>query len=331
MTIARGYCPAVRRRRAILSLVLLLALVATAAAAGPKVTLPRDHFGHRAGIEWWYITGYVRGQNGARYSVFFTLFKRAGFVLPVSQVVDLDSGALIGHTETVAPRALGASSLDVRAPGARLHYVQRTNTWTFAARQGQYALSLTATPTKPYVLHGGTGYIRQSTAGVSGYYSATRMTARGTITAAGKAIGFSGEAWLDHQWGNFATDPRALLWDWFSCRFDDRTELMLYRFRGLDGAPLTAYRTGTYVLRSGKARTEKAFDVIAGSRALDAAGRMWPLDWELRLPAEQLDLKLTSIVDDQLVRSTVLPTFYEGAATATGSKIGICFVEQSYG
>jgi predicted secreted hydrolase len=312
-------------------LLLLVCFAAAVSAAGPRVTLPRDHFGHKAGIEWWYVTAYVRGQDGARYSVFMTLFKRGGFVLPVSQVVDLDTGALVGHSETVARRAVGASALDVRAPGSRLRYVRRTNTWTFAARQGQYALTLTATPTKPYVLHGGSGYIRQSAAGVSGYYSATRMAARGTISTGGQAIPVSGEAWLDHQWGNFAGDPRALLWDWFSCRFDDRTELMLYRFRSADGTPLASPRTGSYVLRSGKARTEGSFDVIAGSRTFDAAGRSWPLDWELRVPAEHLDVELKSIVDDQLVRGTVLPTFYEGAATATGSKTGICFVEQSYG
>ena len=57
------------------------------------------------------------------------------------------------------------------------------------------------------------------------------MTARGTIRARGRTIGFSGAAWLDHQWGDFERGVAASNWDWFSCRFDDRTELMLYRFR----------------------------------------------------------------------------------------------------
>lgn len=41
-------------------------------------------------------------------------------------------------------------------------------------------------------------------------------------------------------------------------------------------------------------------------------------------------MRLRSIVEDQLVRGTVLPTFWEGAATAAGTKQGTCFVEQSY-
>ena len=108
---------------------------------------------------------------------------------------------------------------------------------------------------------------------------------------------------------------------------------MLYSLLGPDETPLEAYRTGTYVLPNGRSRTDGTFAVNAGARALDAAGRSWPLEWRLRVPADRLDLELEleSIVADQLVRGTVLPTFYEGAATATGSKPGICFVEESYG
>src|SRR5437899_19327 len=55
--------------------------------AGLRVALPRDHYAHPAArIEWWYVTGVVRGRDGRRYSVFFTLFRRAGLVLPISQV-----------------------------------------------------------------------------------------------------------------------------------------------------------------------------------------------------------------------------------------------------
>ena len=323
-------------RRALTALVVAatLAFVAAGSAALGRVHLPRDHYAHpQTGIEWWYATGIVRGEDGHRYSVFYTLFRRMGFVLPISQVVDLGTGALVGQSETLAPAVLGTKKLAVSVPGGRLRYRQRTNTWQFSAADsaGTYALSLRATPQKRYVLHGGgTGVISQSVAGPSAYYSATRMTARGTITKSGTAVRVVGAAWFDHQWGNFVNDPRAFNWDWFSCRFDDRTELMLYRFRDRSGQPLSADRSGTYILRTGKSRVETAFDTIPGERTLDAAGHRWPLDWELRVPAERLDVKITSIVDDQLFRGTLVPTFWEGAATASGTKTGICFVEQTY-
>jgi hypothetical protein len=34
-------------------------------------------------------------------------------------------------------------------------------------------------------------------------------------------------------------------------------------------------------------------------------------------------------VADQLVRGQPLPTFWEGAVTATGTKHGVCFVEET--
>jgi len=312
--------------------VAALALAAAGASATPRVSLPRDHSGHpSAGIEWWYVTADGTGSDGRRYSVFFTLFKRGAFVLPTSQVVDLGSGKVVGHTEIVARAAVGTAELDLSLPTARLRYTPASNTWRFAASRPGYALDLLATPTKPYALHGGgTGVIRQSVAGPSSYYSATRMAARGRITRGAAVVRFTGEAWLDHQWGSFQDDPRAFAWDWFSCRFDDRTELMLYRFRTRAGAPLPAVSTGTFVRRDGRTRPIPEFGVEAGERALVAAGRRWPLDWRLDVPSEKLTLRLRSVVRDQLVRGTVLPTFWEGAATATGTKTGTCFVELSY-
>ena len=305
---------------------LVLAMGAAAASA-PRVVLPRDHYGHRAGIEWWYVTGLLRGSDGARYSVFATLFKRGGFVVPVSQVVNIETGTVVGHNETVANADIGAAKLDVAVPGLRLRYAG--GTWRVAASGTGYSFELTAVPRKPYALHGARGYIRQSSAGLSAYYSSTRMATKGTLTTGAAPIRLTGQLWLDHQWGNFASNPAALNWDWFSCRFDDRTELMLYRFRRADGTPLLSYSSGTLVRANGTTVALTKFDVTAGERVFEGAGRRWPLDWSLSVPSQTLDLRLVSPIADQLVRGTLLPTFYEGVADATGSKTGTCFVEQS--
>jgi predicted secreted hydrolase len=311
---------------------IALALAGAGSGAVPSVHLPRDHYGHRgAGIEWWYVSGLARGADGRRYSLFFALFSRTGFLLPVSQVVNLDTGALVGHSEALARGEVATSRLDLSIPGGKLRYRATANTWEFAGSGHGYALDLVAKPEKRYVLHGGgTGVIEQSSAGSSYYYSATRMSARGTFTRDGHGVGFRGSAWLDHQWGNFENDPLAFNWTWFSCRFEDETELMLYEFHTRTGVPLAAHRTGTFVLRSGRSRPVSGFAALPGRRVLAAAGRRWPLDWQLRVPSERLRLSLTSIVRDQLVRGSLLPTFWEGAATATGTKRGVCFVEQSY-
>jgi predicted secreted hydrolase len=321
-----------RGRLALLAAVLAASALAAVAGAGPRVTLPRDHFPHpSAGIEWWYASGLVRGRDGHRYTVFFTLFRRGDAILPISQVIDLTTGKRVGSSERAARARLEPGRLDVDGAGARLRYDAKTNRWTFAASAGGYALTLLARPEKPYVLHGGgTGFIEQSVGGPSAYYSATRMAAQGTIAGAGRRIAFTGTAWFDHQWGSFEADPRAFDWDWFSCRFDDRTELMLYRFRDRQGHPLAAFRNGTFVARDGRSRSVRQFDVSAGQRAIAAARHRWPLDWRLDVPAERLRLELRAIVPDQLFHGVLVPTFWEGAATVTGTKRGICFVEETY-
>jgi predicted secreted hydrolase len=300
----------------------LAAIVAAATVAVPQIHFPRDHYGHTAGIEWWYVTADVHGSDGHNYSVFFTVFKRGHLILPVSQVVNLDTGVKVGHTESVVPAVIGPSSLDVDLPVVQLRYQPGPNRWTFGTSGLHYSLKLTATPTKPYVLHGGgTGVVRQGTA-ESSYYSATNATTSGTLATAAGTIRFTGKAWIDHQWGGFTIDPTALHWDWFSCRFDDDTELMLYRFR--DG-----HESGTAVDRAGHGTLVSTFTAVPGARALHAAGRTWPLDWTLSVPSQRLHVKLHAIVADQLFRSLLLPNFWEGAVTAIGSKHGICFVEET--
>jgi predicted secreted hydrolase len=190
---------------------------------------------------------------------------------------------------------------------------------------------LTATPEKPYALHGVGGVIHQSLGGTSAYYSAPLMRAHGSFSAGGHRVTFTGTAWLDHQWGSFQNDPRAFNWDWFSCRFDDRTELMLYRFRDrTTGKPLAAYASGTFDGVDGQTLHISAFTAAHDGRVLHEAGRDWPLDWHVTVPAVHLDLRLRSLARHQLFLGILVPTFWEGAATVTGTKTGHCFVEETY-
>jgi predicted secreted hydrolase len=319
--------------RLLVPLALAVCLVgAPAVAAGtPSVHLPRDHYGHpRSGIEWWYFTALVRDRSGVRYSVFFTLFSSKGFFVPVAQVVDLETGALVGHSEALASGAPGSSRLDVDAAGSRLGYRARTNTWSFSVARPGLNVSLTQRPEKTYALHGGgTGVTRQSVAGTSHYYSATRMRATGTLRVGSKTAALTGESWFDHQWGDYADDARAFNWDWFSCRFDDRTELMGYQFLDRTGRALPGLANGTFVAADAHATSIAGFEATPTGRALTAAGRVWPLRWKLRTSSPKLRETVAALFPDQLVRNTLLPTFWEGVAHANGTRAGPCFVEIS--
>ena len=146
-----------------------------------KLEFPRDHGAHpEFRVEWWYVTAYVHGRDGHRYSVFFTLFKYGVLVLPVSQVVDLETGALVGHSELAFPARITSAAVDVATPVAHLRYAASTNTWSFGAATPGYALDLTATPEKPYVLLGcGTGVVRDGSIETDDYTAMQGFVAAG--------------------------------------------------------------------------------------------------------------------------------------------------------
>jgi predicted secreted hydrolase len=239
---------------------------------------------------------------------------------------------VVGQSEQVGPGRVSSGSVDVGVSGSGLRYQPATGTWSFSVSRPGLWVSLEQRPEKPYVLHGnGTGVIEQASAGRSHYYSDTRMRASGRLRVGDKIVQVTGTSWFDHQWGSYVNNPRAFNWDWFSCRFNDNSELMLYQFLNRrTGVPLARYRNGTFVDRSGHAVGITSFTAARRRDALRAAGHIWPLDWRLRVPVLKLAESVRALFPNQLVRTFALPTFWEGAARATGSHAGTCFVEISY-
>src|SRR5262249_21939483 len=123
--------------------------------ANVQVHFPRDNFGHpQASIEWWYFTALATDQAGTPYSVFFTTFTSRATIVLVAQLRNLRTGALVGHSEEVAPGSVGVSAVDVKAGRARLRYQPRSDTWSFSAAGPGFAVSLAQHPDKAYALHG---------------------------------------------------------------------------------------------------------------------------------------------------------------------------------
>src|SRR6266568_2320238 len=161
-----------------------------------------------------------------------------------------------------------------------------------------FALRLSLTDEKQAALHHG-GYIEYGPAGGSYYYSRTRIAASGSLSSAGgDPTAVSGVAWMDHQWGNFVVASGGG-WDWFSLQLDDRTELMLYVLRGVDGQTTGVY--GTQVLSDGGLVDLAPGTVSAevrGTWTSPHTGASYPSGWRLRLPSGER-LELTPQLVDQ--------------------------------
>ena len=71
-----------------------------------------------------------------------------------------------------------------------------------------FGLDLSLASRKPPALHDDDGWIDFGDAGGSYYYSRTAMTATGTVTLGDRTLASTGDAWFDHQWGDFISRRR---------------------------------------------------------------------------------------------------------------------------
>ena len=328
-----------------------------APAVDPQpVVLPRDDGPHDRLTEWWYYTGHLRDSGGHRFGFELVVFRAERGDFPVTwashlALTDEAAGtfhyaqrAEIGPQVNRSPVTAGAPTgfalsvggLDPSQPTAPLG----TTPWTMAGAGGIDVLSAHATgaevsgdpvsafgldlrlrTTKPPALHGGDGYIDFGPAGGSYYYSRTAMDAAGTITVGDRVLAVTGDAWFDHQWGNFIS-VGAGGWDWFAVNLDDGTDVMLSRVRAADGTYPLVY--GTLVDAAGRTTSlaRGDFTVTAVGRwASPATGASYPAGWTIDLPGRNLEIRLEPTVSRQELdtRSTTGVVYWEGSQQVTAS------------
>jgi predicted secreted hydrolase len=181
---------------------------------------------------------------------------------------------------------------------------------------------------KPPALHDRDGWIDFGAGGGSYYYSRTRMSAAGTITLDGRTLTVDGEAWFDHQWGDFIAVGGGG-WDWFAVNLADGSDLTLSLVRDRTGAPSLVY--GTYVDRAGTTThlPADAFAVtVTGHWASTKTGAAYPAGWHVVIPSQGLAIDLTPTVAAQELdtRATTGVVYWEGSqvilATRNGTAVG---------
>ena len=321
------------------------------------VDLPRDDAAHRSPVEWWYYTGHLRAADGHRYGFELTMFKvyvppqaRVFGFLPFALLKDRVFVAHVAVTDVTGGAFASAQrsdlwSYDAGASAERLdvhvgdwRVVRDASASSVRLRAGPpgYDLDLTLTPQKPDALHGDPPGIQSMGPGGTSYYvSNTRLDVRGTL---GTSCGFfgcrrsavTGQAWYDHQWGDF--DVRGFAgWDWYSLQLDDDTEVMLYLIRAADGSYVSA--AGSYVTPDGRtlrlARDDFRVDPTGASWTSPATGAVYPLGWRVSVPRFGLELDVEPELDAQEMdtRATTGVVYWEGAVDVKGTRGGVGYVE----
>ncbi|MGA2935497.1 MAG: lipocalin-like domain-containing protein [Syntrophobacteraceae bacterium] len=348
------------------SLILTLALLAVIAfclpqtyspaadypyVSGPcNLRFPLDHASHPDHrVEWWYYTGNLLCDDGARYGFELTFFRiravpvqegklrpgrpsewRADQVFVVHAAVsDISSNEFL-HSEKMSRAALQLGGVRERegrfevfvngceaviAPG--LHHL--------SAKAADFSFTLDLVPRKNPVVHGESGLSRkgEGPGEASCYYSFSRLEAAGNVTVGGRERPVHGTAWMDHEFMSAPLGPRLAGWDWFSLQLSDGSELMIYLMREKNGE-YSPVSSGTFVDSEGKSTRlfSKDFRVrVLGTWKSPHSGGIYPALWLLEVNTLDLRIRILPNMADQEMQtpgSTRL-TYWEGSVRAEGS------------
>jgi len=339
------------------------------AVADPlPVELPRDDGPHDRLMEWWYYTGHLRDDDGGRWGFEYVIFRAERGAFPVSwashfALTDETGDAFhYAQRQEIGPQVDRSPVADDGAPtGFDLLLVgadpQRPETftqpaWTMSGADGTDRLTATLTAaeateagfdgtvsfaldvqtTKPPTLHDTDGWIDFGPAGGSYYYSRTAMDATGTLTIGDRALKIEGNAWFDHQWGDFISVGGGG-WDWFAVNLDDGTDLTMSLVREADGSYPLVY--GTLVEPDGATRhlPPDAFRVEATAEWTSPnSGATYPAAWHIAVPGEDLEIELEPTVADQELdtRATTGVIYWEGSQVVRATRNGVPLGGQAY-
>ena len=152
------------------------------------------------------------------------------------------------------------------------------------------------------------------------------MAVSGMLIDHNQALQVTGEAWMDHQWGNFLTLGGAG-WDWFSIQLGDDTEIMLYLIRDVTGRIASTYigyigpQDQSYLLPASALKV-----TVLDHWRSPVTGANYPSGWRLQFnsPRLQAELALVPELRDQelVVSQSTGNSYWEGAVSIQGQSAG---------
>jgi len=313
-----------------------------------KFIFPEDHGPHPGfRTEWWYFTGNLTSEDNKQFGYQFTIFRTA---------LSKDSNS--GISEWSSNQIYMAHFAVTDISGNEFYYDERFSrngnglagaqtdpfkVWledwqinqisdnavfelpklNIKARSDKAEIDFDVESVKPLVLQGDSGLSQKGKGegNASYYYSYTKLKTEGKIKIGGKEYTVNGYSWMDREWSTSALSDDQKGWDWFALQLDDSTEIMYYQMRKNDGSP-DIFSKGTIIDDNGSVRTVNKEDVtLEVTEYWDSPeGEKYPSGWMLKIPSENIELRLTPAVKEQLMNVSV--RYWEGAVKIEGMKNG---------
>ncbi len=317
-----------------------------------RLQFPQDlYFKKDYRVQWWYFTGHLFDVAGREFGYELTFFivgvQRRTYAsafgvndIYISHFAVSDVQEKKYHFEDRADSGAfgfaGAEEQALRVWVGKNILKGTMEEMEIKASGKEGSIDLVLRPEKPFVLHGERGYSRkseESPLNASIYFSSTRIKTEGSLKIGGRSFTVTGYSWFDREISTRGLLPNKAGWDWFSLQLDDGREVMLYLIRNRDGS-LDRYSSGTVIGKDGTSLHLKTDDFkisVKGRYRSEKTGAHYPSSWEISVPSQGLDLRVTPLIVDQefIGTGTTGNSYWEGACRIEGTATGRAYVEMT--
>ncbi|MDY6821917.1 MAG: lipocalin-like domain-containing protein [Deferribacterota bacterium] len=334
----------------ILSPPLLYSEDFTKLSSNDSVSIPRDlYYRDNFASQWWYFTGHLENDSGKSFGYETTFFivnvNNEKFKSPFglnrvymlhSAITDINKHKYY-YKNTLSRGAYNVAgfSADKKIVWVFDSYLKgNIDNFEIYSKNDNFSINLELTAMKNPVKNGDNGYSRKVDSCeecASLYFSITRLKTTGEINLNGKTYNVKGISWFDREINSDYDATKIKGWDWFSVQLNDGRDIMLYLLRD-QGGDIENVSMGTIVYPDSSYRTIKLkdFDIkVLSHYRSKKTGKKYPSKWYIRIPSENLDLKVIPLVKDQefIPSEMNIPIYWEGACVVEGSVNGKAYVE----
>jgi predicted secreted hydrolase len=312
------------------------------------IRFPEDESVHNHIVEWWYFNGHLEDRAGNEYSFMNCLFRidvkrvKIPFLSRIPLKISYFSHSLISDltnqdfNHRIAPFSIISDDSFSRPP-LYINYInpevkngyvncviEKTGEATYYIKNEDFELKLIST--KKPLLEGGDGFLDLHSK-TTYYYSLTNIRAEGRIKIKNRWIDVAGKAWTDHQWADapYSKDR----WDWFSIQLDNNTEMVCFMY---DDGKVRTYLADISYPDNRQEHIDEVEILPLGENWISPKSKAaYPLEWEIKIPAKEIDLKLAAKIKNQEMLFGSI-NYWEGPlkvdGTFGGKKVnGVGFME----
>ena len=289
-------------------------------------TFAEEWISHTKASEWWYATGYFFDEKETLFSYQFTIIhprvmKLRPFVLHLG-LTDISTGK---HYFTQKLNFFGKNVI-IDEQSAQFDEVAKVireeEAMSLTCEDKEFSLALQLDYGKGATWHCDDGYLLMGSADTKEstlYYSYTNMPTTGTLNFGGTTSQVIGKSWFDRQGGPYSLMKRKTHWEWFSLRFYDDEEIMLFTF------PQNDYQDGTYIRENGASQRLTDY-VVKPLEFVEEQELVFSSGWTLEVPG----VKEGAYTIKPIFKGQMNVGYFEQLAKIYnnhGEDIGICIVE----